>query len=55
MVDVGLEDGVEGGSGVKATRYVEEEEDDDEDGEVLPLVWHERRSKARSNTSSLAA
>jgi hypothetical protein len=46
---------VEGGSGVKATRYVEEEEDDDEDGEVLPLVWHERRSKARSNTSSLAA
>jgi hypothetical protein len=43
VVDAGLEDVVEGGSGVKTTRYVMEvvEEDDDEEVVVLPLVRRE--------------
>jgi hypothetical protein len=53
LVDASLEDVVEGGSGVKTTRYVVEE--DVEEEEVLPLVRCERRSKARSNTSNLVA
>ena len=53
MVVAGLEDVVEGWSGVRAGRYVvavgfEEEE-------VLPLVHRERQSKACGNTSSLAS
>jgi hypothetical protein len=53
LVDASLEDVVEGGSGVKTTRYVVEE--DVEEEEVLPLVRCERRSKAHSNTSNLVA
>jgi hypothetical protein len=54
VVDAGLEDVVEGGHRVKTTRFVAEEEDEEEE-EVLPLVRRERRSKSRSNTSSLVA
>jgi hypothetical protein len=55
QLGAGLEDVVEGGGGVRTGRYVVEEGDDEEEEEVLPLVWHEQRSKACSNTSNLAA
>jgi hypothetical protein len=55
-MDVGLENVMKSGSRVKTTRYVVEEDDEQEEEEdVLPLVWRERRSKARSNTLSLGA
>jgi hypothetical protein len=38
LVDTGLEDVVEGGCGMRMTRYVVEEGDDEEEDEVLPLV-----------------
>ena len=56
VVDASLVDDVEGGSVVKMTWYVVEEveEDEEEEEDVLPLVQCEQRSKARSDTSSLA-
>jgi hypothetical protein len=54
IVGAGLEDVMEGGSGVWAGRY-EVEEGDDEEEEMLPLVRRERRSKACGDTSSLAS
>jgi hypothetical protein len=55
VVDAGLVDDMEGGGVVKVTSYVVEEMgEDEEEEEVLPLVLHERRSKARSDALNLA-
>ena len=55
VVDAGLVDDMEGGGMVKVTSYVVEEMgEDEEEEEVLPLVLHERRSKARSDALNLA-
>jgi hypothetical protein len=54
VVDADMIVEVEGGGVAKLARYVVEEADEDEEEDELSLVRCERRSKVRSDASSLA-